>query len=202
MEVPRTSRLVLASASPRRSDLLRAGGWAFVVRPAHLDEDRWLDPARPRETVLDVARAKASATSRAPDELVLAADTIVVGAGGSALGKPADLAEARRHLERLSGTTHFVLTAVVLLGAHVEHGHVEETRVTMRRLTEGEIDAYVASGEGLGKAGGYAIQEHADAFVTAVEGSWSNVVGLPMEVVDRLLRDLGLGPTASVERPC
>jgi len=190
-------RVVLASASPRRFALLRTAGLVFSVDPAHVDEDvtpGTLPVAAARELALRKARCVAERT--APPALVLGADTIVAvprGAGFELLGKPLDERDAGRMLGLLSGTRHLVVTGVAVvvagsLAARVEH---EETWVTMRPLAQAEIEAYVAGGEWRDKAGGYAIQESAEAFVTALEGGgFDNVVGLP------LARTLGLLETA------
>lgn len=186
---------MLASASPRRRELLAALGVPFLVEPAHADES--IAPgADPRDAARDLAGRKArivAARTRLP---VLAADTIVVAADGGILGKPAGASEARAMLRRLAGTTHRVITGVCLIladGRGVRDA-ADVTYVTMRALSPEEIGAYAASGEPFGKAGGYAIQEQGDRFVTRVEGSWSNVVGLPMEVVGGLLRETGIVP--------
>ena len=122
---------------------------------------------------------------------ILAADTVVAAADGEILGKPADDADARRMLCKLSGTRHFVLTGVCAIHGGAVVSDVDETAVVFRPLTDAEIDAYVASGESRGKAGGYAIQETGDAFVVRTEGAWDNVVGLPTRLADRLLCELG-----------
>lgn len=185
--------LVLASASPRRRELLTQLGIAFRVQAADVDET---PPPRatPDEAAREIAKRKALAVlANARAATVLAADTIVVAADGEFLGKPADAADARRILGKLSGTTHRVVTGVCLARAGGDpHCASESTSVTMRALTAAEIDAYVASGESEDKAGAYAIQETGDRFVTRVEGSWTNVVGLPMETVVRMLRAAGI----------
>ncbi len=186
--------LVLASASPRRRDLLEQLGIAFRVQAADVDET---PPPRaaPDEAAREIARRKALAVlASAEGAPVLAADTIVVAADGEFLGKPADAADARRMLGKLSGTTHRVITGVCLARAGADPQTASDTTtVTMRPLTPAEIDAYVASGECDGKAGAYAIQETGDRFVLRVDGSWTNVVGLPMETVVSMLRDAGIG---------
>jgi septum formation protein len=184
-------RLVLASQSPRRRELLGQLGLALEVRPAHADES--VAPGEPpRDYVLRVARDKARAVA---GELVLAADTAVV-LGGEVLGKPADEADARRMLGALSGTEHEVLTAVVVRrGAPapaLELDALVATKVRFARLSAREIDWYVATGEPLDKAGAYAIQGAGGAFVLSVEGSVSNVVGLPLAETAALLRRAGL----------
>jgi septum formation protein len=185
--------LYLASQSPRRRQLLAEAGIPFHALDLDVDEtippDLAHDP--PRVAALLAERKARAAIPLVRDGWILGADTIV-RLEGVILGKPRDRAEARAMLRALSGSTHGVITGVCLL--HVPGGacqvEVEETRVTMRALEAGEIDAYVESGESDGKAGAYAIQETADRFVTRLDGSYSNVVGLPMERVTRLLLEL------------
>lgn len=193
--------LVLASASPRRRDLLRAAGLSFELAPADIDETvrPGLTPeAAAEDLALQKARA-AAARWRGGPATVLGADTIVAVGDGPELeflAKPVDAADAARMLRRLSGSRHRVVTGVALVlagdgasGATVGH---ERTWVSMRDLTDAEVAAYVASGEWEGKAGGYAIQESADRFVTALEeGGFDNVVGLPVALTLRLLRSFG-----------
>jgi len=188
--------LVLASASPRRRDLLTQLGVEFSVRAAAVDETP--PPGATADAAArEIARRKALAVLAAvPGAAVLAADTIVVAADGEFLGKPGDAADARRMLGKLSGTTHRVVTGVCLVGAGDAQTEADSTSVTMRPLTAAEVDAYVASGECFDKAGAYAIQESGDRFVTRVDGSWTNVVGLPMETVVRMLRAAGIGTRA------
>lgn len=178
--------LILASASPRRRRLLEDAGIPFLVREPSVEEwaPEWGDP---HAVALANARAKALAV---PGDVVLGADT-VVAVGHRLLGKPRDAEDARRILKTLSGTTHSVVTAVVLAAGGRTLERSVETRVTMRPMSEEEISAYVASGESMGKAGAYAIQEKGDRFVTRVEGPWDNVVGLPVEAVRELLRLAG-----------
>lgn len=179
--------LVLASGSPRRRALLEKAGIAFRVVVPDVPEH---EPERgdPRAVAALNARRKAEAV---PGDLVLAADT-VVAVGDRLLGKPRDEAEARELLRALSGTTHVVVTAVALKARGRMLERAVATRVTMRRLGEEEIRAYAASGEGMGKAGGYAIQETADRFVTALDGPFDNVVGLPVDAVRELFREAGV----------
>ncbi len=184
-------RLVLASASPRRAELLSSAGFSFEVAAADVDETPHAAEA-PRVYALRVARDKALAISeRVPDAAILAADTVVV-AGTHLLGKPANAADAARMLALLSGTTHVVQTAVVLRAGPQLFEEVTETRVELCPLSSAEIDWYVGTGEPDGKAGAYAIQGRAARFVTAIEGSWSNVVGLPVASVYRMLKAAGL----------
>lgn len=178
-------RLILASGSPRRRQLLEAAGIPFTVVVPAAEEPR-VDRGDPHEVALALARRKAAAVA---GECVLAADT-VVAIGDRLLGKPADAREARAMLRALSGTTHRVVTAVVVrAGGEVRAASVE-TRVTMRALAAAEIDAYVATGEPMGKAGAYAIQESGDRFVVRIDGPFDNVVGLPVDAVRDLLRGL------------
>jgi nucleoside triphosphate pyrophosphatase len=185
-------RLILASASPRRADLLTAAGFTFEIAPADVDETP--EPGeRPRDYALRVATSKAEAAAahcRESGSLVLAADTVVV-AEGQILGKPMDAADSKRMLKMLSGAVHSVLTAVVLCRDGRQSGEVAETRVHLLPLSETEIDRYIETGEPEGKAGAYAIQGHAARFVDWIEGSWSNVVGLPIATVYRLLKEYG-----------
>ena len=192
--------LILASASPRRAELLRSAGFTFTVAPAEIDE-----APRPNESpeayALRVAREKAVAVAQrfsGDMAVVLAADTVVV-ARGQIMGKPESTVQARDMLRTLAGATHTVHTAVVLLAAGRERAEVVSTRVRMSPLTEAEIDWYVGTGEPAGKAGAYAIQGHAARFVDWIEGSWSNVVGLPVATVYRMLREAGV--ISSTEAP-
>jgi septum formation protein len=183
--------LVLASQSPRRRELLEQLGLALEVRPAHADETV-LPGEAPRAYVLRVAREKARAVD---GPLVLGADTAVV-LHGEVLGKPAGAEDARRMLRALSGTVHEVLTAVCVRRAGpalgIELDAVVSTRVRFAALSPAEIDWYVATGEPLDKAGAYAIQGAGGAFVLGVDGSVSNVVGLPLAETADLLRRAGL----------
>jgi septum formation protein len=182
-------RLILASASPRRAELLTSAGFTFEVAPAQVDETPWPGEA-PEAYALRVARDKASAAvdgSRKPGSIVLAADT-VVAAAGRILGKPRNNEDAASMLRLLSGAVHDVHTAVVTLSTLGERSEIETTRVRFLPLTDAEIAWYVASGEPEGKAGAYAIQGRAARFVDRIEGSWSNVVGLPISTVYRLLQ--------------
>jgi septum formation protein len=187
--MPATPRLVLASASPRRRDLLDGLGARFTVRPVDVDETpRPLED--PRGYVLRLAREKAAARVE-PGELVLAADTSVV-LDGEILGKPADQEEARAMLRRLAGREHTVLTGVALREASgAERSEAEESRVRMAALSQEELHWYVATGETLDKAGGYAVQGLGAMFVEAVFGDYTNVVGLPLPLTYRLFRALG-----------
>jgi len=185
---PRNSNLILASASPRRAELLRNAGLEFVVRPAHIPEQRQ-DSEPPREYAMRLARDKARAVAaQNPGAFVLGADTIVV-ADEHVLEKPADAADAARMLRLLSGRTHQVTTAVCLIGPGVEDTATETTEVVMSMISEDEIRAYVATGEPMDKAGAYAIQGIASRWVTRIDGCYFNVVGLPVPLVYRMLRE-------------
>ena len=175
--------IVLASASPRRAELLRAAGIAFVVRPADVDETLH-DGEAPENYVVRVASAKARAIhARMPDATVLGADTTVV-VDHHILGKPADADDARRMLRLLSGRPHEVVTGVAVVAASRPVAtRVATTTVEFAALTDAEIDWYVESGEPMDKAGAYAIQGLASRFVTRIVGSYSNVVGLPVALV-------------------
>ena len=183
-------RLVLASASPRRADLLRAAGISFDVFPVDIDEG-FRKGEKPEHAVARVAQAKAmAALASHPDAIVLGADTTVV-ARGEVLAKPADAADAGRMLRLLSGRTHEVLTGVCVSSKHRRLVHVDSTRVRMAQLGDTEIDWYVSTGEPFDKAGGYAVQGLASRFIEGIDGSYSNVVGLPVSSVYELLKELG-----------
>jgi septum formation protein len=188
--------LILASASPRRAELLASAGFSFEVAAADVDET--VRPGEdPRAYALRVARDKAEAVwtaCRKSGNAVLAADTVVV-AGGQILGKPVDANDAARMLKTLSGKVHEVHTAVVLVAESGEVSEVVTTRVRVLPLSDDEIAWYIASGEPKGKAGAYAIQGRAARFIDRIEGSWSNVVGLPIAAVYRLLTT---GPQSTV----
>ncbi|MEP7341007.1 MAG: Maf family protein [Acidobacteriota bacterium] len=178
-------KLILASASPRRSELLRAAGIEFTVRVADIDESV-LTGESPEEYVLRLAREKAQAVAQA-GEWVLGADTTVV-VNGEIVAKPVDADDARRMLQMLSGQWHEVLTGVSLIGGGQVLSEVAVTRVKFAELTDAEIDWYVATGEPMDKAGAYGIQGYASRFVESIEGSYSNVVGLPVQMVYRMMR--------------
>ena len=182
---------MLASASPRRRDLLAAAGFAFDVEPAEVDETRLPDePAA--AYVVRVAREKAAAVARRfPERPVLGADTAVV-VGDDVLGKPASPADAARMIERLSGRAHRVVTGLAVAVRGQMFSAVEQTSVWLSELSADDIDWYVASGEPMDKAGAYAIQGLASRFIPRIEGSYSNVVGLPVATLLLLLRRAGL----------
>lgn len=186
-------RLVLASGSPRRAELLRAAGFEFDVIPAAINEAMDVEET-PDGYIRRVAQLKTQAiAARVPGRPVLGADTIVV-IDQEVLGKPTDADDARRMLRRLSGREHVVMTAVCLISPGREGGskqletRVARTTVEFAPLSAEEIDWYVGAGEPMDKAGAYAVQGLASRFVTRVDGSYSNVVGLPVAVVYDLCR--------------
>jgi nucleoside triphosphate pyrophosphatase len=192
-------RLVLASSSPRRAELLRAAGFTFDTLVVDIDEG-----TRPYESpenyVRRIAMDKSAAATRSSvvsgfrgtgeDPVILTADTAVV-VDGEILGKPRDDRDAAAMLGRLSGRVHQVMTGVSVRTKNRELGRVERTAVEFARLSDEEISWYVASGEGRDKAGAYAIQGLASRFVPRIEGSYSNVVGLPVACVFELLKETG-----------
>jgi septum formation protein len=187
--------LLLASASPRRRELLAQLGVRFIVAPVDVDESP--QPGElPGALVSRLARAKAQAALAAadPEQWVLGADT-VVAVGREILGKPGDAAAAAAMLRRLSGRVHTVHSGLFLARRGLPgHGRAVRTRVWMRAIGDPEIAEYLATGEPLGKAGAYAIQGRAAAFVRCIAGSYSNVVGLPLFELDSLLRELSDPP--------
>ena len=194
-------RLILASASPRRRELLHAAGYAFEVHPADVDEDDHPPALLPADLAEYLASAKADIlAARFPDDVILGADT-VVALGARSLGKPTDPAAATAMLSLLAGTTHAVVTgvAVVCPARGFRRTARVESAVHMRPLSPEQIAAYVASGQWRGKAGGYGIQDEyggTDPFVVRMTGSHTNIVGLPMEAVAVLLAEAGVMPTS------
>lgn len=179
--------LILASASPRRRELLQTAGIAFTVRVSEAEEHIESGTA-PQEAVMQLARQKAEAVAKAyPRELVLGADTVVVY-DGAILGKPADEADAVRMLQMLSGKTHTVYTGVCLVQNGQAETFFEQTDVTFYPLTQEEIEQYVATGEPMDKAGAYGIQGRGCTLVQSICGDYFNVVGLPVAAVCRRLR--------------
>lgn len=185
-------RLILASNSPRRRELLRNAGFEFDVRPSGVEESR-LPHESPEDFTRRLARDKALDVARQSEagSLVLGADT-AVAVDGEILEKPVDAADAARMLRALSGRTHRVITALCLIRAPdgVLAWRHETTSVTFRKLTNEEIENYVASGEPFDKAGGYAIQGLASRFVPRVEGCYFNVVGLPIPLLYEIVKSI------------
>lgn len=186
-------KLVLGSGSPRRARLLADAGYEFDIAPAGVDE-----APTPGETAADMvvrlARAKADAVIlRHPDSVILTADTVVV-LDGRVLGKPSGPTEAAQMLRDLSGREHVVLTGSVVAHTVGCEAQLTSTRVVFRRLNEATIDDYVDTGEPMDKAGAYAIQGGAAAFVEAISGPFDNVVGLPIDTIRPVLAGLGIQP--------
>ena len=186
--------IVLASASPRRQELLRNAGIQFVVQSSNVAELP-KEGENPRACAERLAREKTLAVFRQrPNDFILGADTIVI-VDGQILGKPRDAADAARMLRLLSGRTHQVTTGVCLVGpdrkgrSSLQETRSETTRVTMSKLMDDDIESYVATGEPLDKAGAYAIQGIASRWISRIEGDYFNVVGLPVSLVYRMLRE-------------
>ena len=187
-------KLILASASPRRAGLLSEAGYEFDIQPAEIDESA-ITGASPSEIAQRLAVAKAeTVAARFPDDMVLAADTVVC-LGERLLGKPVDAADAREMLILLSGTTQVVITGVCIIHKNTNFQQTARamSAVRMANLTDKQIDDYLASGEWMGKAGGYGIQDN-DPLVQRTAGSHTNIVGLPMEITGRLLTQAGFSP--------
>jgi septum formation protein len=189
-------KLILASSSHRRADILRNAGIAFEIRTTRIDETSLPgEPARAMVARLAEVKARAAAAqieAGLPECIIVGADT-TVEMDGEILGKPRDSAHAREMLAKLSGRTHQVLTGLFLLrlpGGATQTA-VENSAVTFAPLGEKEIDAYVSTGEPLGKAGAYAIQGLAGRYISRIEGCYFNVVGLPLARLYALLRELG-----------
>ena len=184
--------IVLASQSPRRRELLERLGLPFRVIVPHIDE-RMDRPLPPAELVAAISgeKARAAQALAGPDAIVIAADT-VVALEGAVLGKPAGGADAARMLSALAGRTHFVYTGLTVLRGETARTVSEETAVTFRPLTEGEIAAYVATGEPLDKAGAYGIQGYGALLVEGIRGDYYNVMGLPVCRLGLLLGELGV----------
>jgi nucleoside triphosphate pyrophosphatase len=184
------SRVVLASASPRRHELLTTIGVQFTVREPDIDETP-LEDEGPLAYVTRLASAKAATVAAAVDELVIAADT-TVDLDSQILGKPVDDREAASMLRRLSGRTHRVHTGVAVRANGTELVEACTTVVTFAQLDEATIHWYISTGEPMGKAGAYALQGAGAVLVSSIEGSVSNVIGLPMHVVVQLARRSGV----------
>jgi septum formation protein len=182
-------RVVLASSSPRRRELLRLIGVPHEVRPAEIDES-YLPGERPRDHAERLAREKASAIA-APDAVVIGSDTIVV-VDGDVLGKPRDRAHAAEMLRRLSGRSHVVMTGVAVLWRGRLESAVEDVGVTFRELSDHDIERYIDTGEPMDKAGAYGIQGYGATIVARVDGDYFAVMGLALNRLVALLREVGL----------
>ncbi len=191
-------RLVLASGSPRRAALLARLGLHPVVRPPEIDETA-LPGEDATAMVLRLATTKAGAAPTLDDEVVLAADTAVV-LDGRALGKPSDRADAAAMLRALSGRRHEVLTAIAVRRGHEHHDTVVSTAVQVRSLSETEVAWYLDTGEPDDKAGGYGLQGAGAALIARIDGSDTNVMGLPLAETVDLLRRVGVDPLRPVHR--
>jgi septum formation protein len=184
--LPNRLPIILASASPRRQELLRNAGIQFAVRPAEIEELP-LANELPLAFAHRMAREKARAVSESCSaNVILAADT-VVAVGDEILGKPQDENDAARMLRLLAGRTHSVITGVCVLGEDFEDVRSETTTVQFSPLSEDEIRDYVRTGEPMDKAGAYAIQGRASRWISKIEGDYYNVVGLPVDLVWRML---------------
>lgn len=180
--------LILASQSPRRKELMGLFHIPFVIRVS--DADETMDPdLTAAEAVAQVSRRKAEAVARDADDVVIAADTIVV-CGGEILGKPKDTADASRMLHLLSGRDHQVMTGMTLLRGEISLTHTEITDIHFRQLSDREIDAYIRTGEPMDKAGSYGIQGGAALFADRMHGDYYNVMGLPVCRLGQLLREI------------
>ena len=180
--------VILASQSPRRKELMGLFHIPFIIRVS--DADETMDPGlSPQEAVALVSRRKAEAISRAADDVVIAADTIVV-CGGEILGKPKDAADASRMLHLLSGRDHQVMTGMTLLRGEKALVCTEVTDIHFRELSDREIDAYIRTGEPMDKAGSYGIQGGAALFAERLVGDYYNVMGLPVCRLGQLLREI------------
>lgn len=185
--------LILASASPRRRELLHHAGIPHTVHPAHIDEAH-LPGEPPTDFVRRLALEKGHViAAQHPESAVLAADT-TVALDDLVLNKPADLAEAERMLRMLAGRTHFVHTGIAVLYRGSTLSHVETTAVTFDPMAAADLADYVASGDSLDKAGGYGIQGYAARWISRIEGDFFNVVGLPIAATVRLLREANVLP--------
>ena len=181
-------QLILASASPRRKELLGLYGIPFTVRAADIDET--MDPDKPPfDEVARLSREKALAVSREPEDVVVAADTIVV-CGGTVLGKPRDEAQAIEMLSLLSGRAHQVMTGCTVLRGQKDETFTEVTDIHFRPLSPGEIRRYVSTGEPMDKAGAYGIQGGAALFCQRMEGDYYNVMGLPVCALGQVLKQI------------
>jgi len=188
MPISLSGRLILASASPRRRELLRSVGLKFKTIPAHVDED-YIEGESPRKHVKRLSHAKAFAIAKKyPNAWVLGADTIVV-INGLILGKPKNKTQAKEMLKKLSGREHKVFTgfAVMQVASKVSHSDVVQSTVKFKKISAVELDWYIACDEPYDKAGGYALQGKGAYFIKSIRGSYTNVIGLPLcEVLETL----------------
>ena len=181
-------RFILASKSPRRKELLEKEGYYFDIMESHIEE-QFQSNLSPAQNALNIARQKALDVAKKTDGVILAADT-VVSIQSQLIGKPKDHRHAKKMLQMLSGQTHTVITAFVIYDtvSQKEISDTVATKVTMKKLTEKQIDDYLKLEESLDKAGAYAVQEKGDRFIAKIEGSYTNVVGLPIKEVKAALK--------------
>ena len=194
MATTSSRRLILASSSPDRRALLEKAGYSLEVVPSHIDEPTGQGFTDPRHYVMTVSWLKAAAVApKVADDLILAADT-VGWLDGQVIGKPSDVHDARRIITALGGREHELWTGVVLWRRpdNVQVVWQECTRLRCRKLSDTELEAYLATDEWVGRSGAYAIQEESDPFLTIVDGSLTNVIGLPMESLERNLKWMGI----------
>lgn len=183
-------KLILASGSPRRAEILNSVGWEFTRHVADIDETE-ADGELPEDYVVRLAREKAAAVApEYPGEIVLGADTTVV-IDGRIIAKPIDLDDARRMLRLLSGNWHEVLTGVSIFQNGIAKSEIQSTRVKFAAMSEAEINFLAERGDPLDKAGAYAVQAQAALFIEGIEGDYWNVVGLPVSLVYRLIAEAG-----------
>ena len=186
------TEIILASASPRREQLLKQIGLVFRIIPSEAAEDQ-IEASLPEQYVQKCALAKAIMTRQQvnPADIVIGADTVVV-LDGIIYGKPSDAADARRMLGKLAGRTHSVLSGLAVVSANGQVTRAVETKVTLSELSSQQIERYVASGEPMDKAGAYAIQGLGAMFVERIDGCYYNVVGLPLQALTQILATLGV----------
>jgi len=189
--------LVLVSSSPRRSELLKANGLDFIVRPVQIDEDSLnniFDSRSPFESAREVVRrtaiAKAELSLRNENEVVLAADTLVVSEDGKLLGQPRDRNESRKMIEMLSGKVHFVHTGLAMFFHEIKLSEVASASVEFKKLSSEDISEYVDTGEGDDKAGAYAYQGFGRKLIKSVKGDSQTVIGLPIRIVMKMLNEI------------
>ena len=195
-------KFILASASPRRRELLASIGLEFDVLPSHVPEIRG-DGEAPEEYVARLSREKAAAVAKdRPGHWVIAADTTVL-LGEQLLEKPSDAADAMRMLATIAGRTHVVYTGVTVQNLHRQYHdtRVAESEVRMLPLSDREIEWYVGTGEPMDKAGAYAVQGIGSMFIDSIHGSYTNVVGLPLATLFQMLRKAGIDPLAQNAEP-
>lgn len=189
----KSKRLILASGSVRRKELLEEAGYRFDVVVPHLDEPADKPAVSAESWAESIAYFKARQVVYDPDAVVIAADTIVV-CNGEIIGKAKDVEEARRMLDLLSHNRHSVITGVAVICGEDRVIDSASSQITMKPMSCAEIDAYVSSGAWEGKSGAYALRQGGDKFVSQIRGSYTNIIGLPMELVPKMLKRFGIEP--------